>query len=163
MRKKVVEDAWKPKYYQGDDTIQPNHVARFYGSLLAKMLTGSRSINQMFCTREIFNAVPPIQESMPKNALEDMTSCLHYSDDWDPMGDLDWDEVYDDPKVIAPPHTARHRVKHGILEDCYIQVCKLLLLLLLCFESITNLPSFFFFFFFQEVAVLCQPIKMDHN
>ncbi|OEU05936.1 hypothetical protein FRACYDRAFT_257320 [Fragilariopsis cylindrus CCMP1102] len=122
MTKKVVEDGWKPKYYQGaDDTIQPDHVARFYGSLLAKMLTGSRSINQMFCTREIFNAVPPIQESMPKNALEDMTSCLHYSDDWDPMGDADWDEVYDDPKVVAPPHTARHRVKHGILEDCYIQ------------------------------------------
>ncbi|OEU11447.1 hypothetical protein FRACYDRAFT_245186 [Fragilariopsis cylindrus CCMP1102] len=123
MRKKVVEDGWKPKYYQGDDTIQPNHVARFYGSLLAKMLTGSRSINQMFCTREIFNAVPPIQESMPKNALEDMTSCLHYSDDWDPMGDGDWDDTYDDPKVVAPPHTARHRVKHGILEECYIQYC----------------------------------------
>ena len=89
------------------------------------MLTGSRSINQMFCTREIFNAVPPIQESMPKNALEDLTSCLNYSDDWDPIGDLDWDEVYDDPKVVAPPHAARHRVKHGILEDCYIQVCSI--------------------------------------
>ena len=42
MTKKVVEDGWKPKYYQGaDDTIQPDHIARFYGSLLAKMLTGS--------------------------------------------------------------------------------------------------------------------------
>ena len=85
MTKKVVEGGWKPKYYRGDDTIQPDHLARFYGTLLAKMLIGSQLMNQMFCTREIFNAVPPVQQSMTKNALEDLTSCLHYSDDWDPI------------------------------------------------------------------------------
>ena len=40
MTKKVVEDGWKLKFYQ-DDTIQPDHVVRFYGTLLAKMLTDS--------------------------------------------------------------------------------------------------------------------------
>ena len=59
------------------------------------MLCGNQSMSQIFCTREIFNAVPSIQESMPKNALEDLTSSLHYSDDWDVMGDEDWLDVYD--------------------------------------------------------------------
>jgi hypothetical protein len=53
---------------------------------------GNRSIELIFCTREFFNAVPPIQESMPKNALEDLTICLHYSDDWECKDD--WDDIY---------------------------------------------------------------------
>jgi hypothetical protein len=57
---------------------------------------------------------------MTKNTMEDMTSCLHYSDDWQFMGDGDWDDVYDDPQVLADPSTASHRLKHGMLEDGYI-------------------------------------------
>jgi hypothetical protein len=66
-------------------------VARFYDASLAEMLMGNHSIEQFFCTREFFNAVPPIQESMPK----------------------------DDPKVEADASMSSHRVKHGILEDGY--------------------------------------------
>jgi hypothetical protein len=40
-------------------------------------------VSQIFCTRGIFNAVPSIQAAMTKNAMEDLTSCLHYSDDWE--------------------------------------------------------------------------------
>jgi hypothetical protein len=61
MRKRIVEDGWTPKYYTGDRVITGDHVTRFYGACLAKMFMGNRSINQIFCTREIFNAVPSIQ------------------------------------------------------------------------------------------------------
>ena len=70
------------------------------------------------------NDVRPIQVSMPKGALEDLTSCLHYSDDWDPEDDGVQDAIiYDDPKVIADPSTAIHRLKHSQLEDGYNKVC----------------------------------------
>ena len=87
MRKRMVEEAFIPKYYHGDRVITTDHVTRFYGACLAKMFMGNRSIKQIFCTREIFNAVPSIQASMTKNAMEDLTSCLHYSDDWIPEDD----------------------------------------------------------------------------
>ena len=69
---------------------------------------GGRSIDQIFSTREIMDAVPSIREAMTKAALEDLTTCLHYSDDWDPECGGDWDDIYDDPKVVAPPGTAKH-------------------------------------------------------
>jgi hypothetical protein len=122
-RKRIVEDAWRPKYYFGDSVITADHVCRFYGAYLAKMFMGNCSIKQIFCTREIFNAVPSIQAAMTKNALEDLTACLHYSDDWDLMGDGEWDHTYDDPKVEADASMASHRLKHDILEDGYNKVC----------------------------------------
>jgi hypothetical protein len=45
------------------------------------MNNGGRSIEQIFSTREILDAVPSIQASMTKGVLEDLTACLHYSDD----------------------------------------------------------------------------------
>jgi hypothetical protein len=79
---------------------------------------------------------------MTKNCLEDLTTCLHYSDDWECDGN--WDDIYPGPKVEAEPGTARFRLKHGRLEDAYNKICTVLLLLLLLFESIlTFLPSFF--------------------
>jgi hypothetical protein len=129
IRKRVPEDGWTPKYYTGNKVITADNVARFYGSFLGKMLVGNQSIEQIFCTREIFNAVPSIQASMKKNALEDLNACLRYSDDWEVMGDGDWDDTYDDPHASAAPSTASHRLKHGQLEDAYIRGGKLLLLL----------------------------------
>jgi hypothetical protein len=58
-------------------------------------------IEQIFCTREFFNAVPSIQASMTKNAMEDLTGCLHYSDDWELMREGAWSDTYNDPKVAA--------------------------------------------------------------
>ena len=54
------------------------------------------------------DAVPSIQASTPKGALEDLTSCLYYSDNWDST-------------------TAIHQLKHGWLEDLedgYNKVCR---------------------------------------
>jgi hypothetical protein len=79
---------------------------------------------------------------MTKGALEDLTTCLHYSDDWEVDEDQNWEDTYDDVKVEAAASTASHRLKHGRLEDGYNKVSNVLLLLLL-FESILNsLPSF---------------------
>jgi hypothetical protein len=67
----------------------------------------------IFSTGEIFEAVPSIQASMTRNALEDLTACLHYSDDWESDGN--WNDIYVDVKVKADESTASHRLKHGRL------------------------------------------------
>jgi hypothetical protein len=61
MRKQVVEEEYKPRYYTGEKVITGDHVARFYGACIGKMLSGGRSTHQIFSTREIFDAVPSIQ------------------------------------------------------------------------------------------------------
>ncbi|OEU21319.1 hypothetical protein FRACYDRAFT_234945 [Fragilariopsis cylindrus CCMP1102] len=97
MKKRIIGDGFKPRYY-----------------------TGNKIIEQIFSTGEIMDAVPSIQASMPKGALEDLTSCLHYSDNWDREDGGVSDDTYDDPKVIADPSTtAIHQLKHGRLEDGY--------------------------------------------
>ena len=59
------------------------------------------------------------------------------------MGDGDWNDMYDYPQVQADPSTDSHRLKYGILEDGYNKVCSVVFLMLLsCFEFITQLPSF---------------------
>jgi hypothetical protein len=68
MNKRIVEDGWTPKYYHKEEWITGDHVVRFHGACLGKMLMDNQSIQQIFCTREIFNAVPSIQASMTKNA-----------------------------------------------------------------------------------------------
>jgi hypothetical protein len=123
MRKRVLEEKYNPRYYHGDRMITGDHVARFYGACLARMNHGGRSIEQIFSTREILEAVPSVQAAMTKCALEDLTTCLHYSDDWIPKDGGVWDDLYPDPKVVAPPSTASHRLKHGRLEDGYNKVC----------------------------------------
>jgi hypothetical protein len=40
MRKRVVEEGWKPRYYIGDKVITGDHVARFYGACLCRMSNG---------------------------------------------------------------------------------------------------------------------------
>jgi hypothetical protein len=119
MKKRVPEENYKPRYYAGDKVIIGDHVARFYGACLGRMLNGGRSINQIFSTGERLDAVPSIQAAMTKGALQDLTTCLHYSDDCDPKENGVWDDIYDDAKVVAPPSTASHRLKHGQLEDGY--------------------------------------------
>ena len=137
MRKRVLESGFKPRYYKGDKVITGDHVARFYGACLCRMIHGGRSIEQIFSTREIMDAVPSIRESMTKACLEDLTTCLHYSDDWDPECGGDWDDIYDDPKVMAPPGTAKHRLKHGLLEDGYNKVCTVYVVVVVVMFRIT--------------------------
>jgi hypothetical protein len=77
-----------------------------------------KAVNQIFCTREIFNAVPLIQASMKKNAMEDLTSCLHYSDDLELMGDGIWSDTWEIDqsikyfvleKSLMPYHQSKHQ------------------------------------------------------
>ena len=112
-KKQVLEEGYKPRCYHGDRVITGGHVARFYGACLCRMANGGRSIDQIFSTREILDDVPLIQAAMTKGALEDLTTCLHYSDNWDPKDDGVWDDIYNDPKVVADPSTATHRLIHG--------------------------------------------------
>ncbi|OEU06161.1 hypothetical protein FRACYDRAFT_256066 [Fragilariopsis cylindrus CCMP1102] len=76
MRKRVLENGFKPRYYRGDRVITGDHVARFYGACLCRMIHGGRSIEQIFSTREIMDAVPSIREAMTKACLEDLTTCF---------------------------------------------------------------------------------------
>jgi hypothetical protein len=47
-RKRIVEDGWTPRYYYTfDNAIKADHVARFYGACLVKMLMGNCSIEQI--------------------------------------------------------------------------------------------------------------------
>jgi hypothetical protein len=40
MTKRIVEDQWTPKYYH-EEEITGDHVARFHGACLGKMLMGN--------------------------------------------------------------------------------------------------------------------------
>ena len=120
MTKLIKEEDYKPRFYKPDKgkVITGDHVARFYGCLLAKMLAGNPSDRQAFSSREVFNAVEPIKNSMTLNAVQDLKRCLHFSDDWEDDDD-DWDEEYTDCKIEAPDGTAQHRKKFSMLEDAY--------------------------------------------
>ena len=116
----IIEDkSYKPRYYKDGKTFTTGHVTRFYGALLAKILSGNPSNNQMFSTREIFDAVEPVKNSMPQSAMEDLSRCLHFADDWEDEEDEEWEQKYGDIKEEAVDTTARHRKKFSMVEDAY--------------------------------------------
>jgi len=59
MKKRILEEGFKLRYYTGNKVIAGDHVARFYGACLCRMNHGGRSIEQIFSTREIME-VPSI-------------------------------------------------------------------------------------------------------
>ena len=73
----------------------------------------------MFSTREIFDAVEPVKNSMPQSAMEDLSRCLHFADDWEDAEDEEWEQKYNDIKEEAVDTTARHRKKFSMVEDAY--------------------------------------------
>ncbi|KAL7525437.1 hypothetical protein ACHAXR_001005, partial [Thalassiosira sp. AJA248-18] len=115
---------YKPRYYnpsQGN-TIQADHVARFYGCHMAQMLRGFPSIEETWSTREALDAIGPVKESMPKDAYIDMYRCMHFSDDWDEEdGEVPWESVYGDEKYEPSPQVERHRRKYEHIEDGFNQ------------------------------------------
>jgi hypothetical protein len=157
MRKRVLEEGYKPRYYYGGRVITGDHVARFYGACLGRMTHGGRSMDQIFSTRDILDAIPSIQAAMTKGALEDLTTCLHYSDDWEPKCGGVWDDLYPDPKVVAAPSTASHRMKHGTLENGYNKVCSVCCCCCCYYDLNRFLITFFppFLISYQAVASYC--------
>ena len=122
MDDEANEKPYKPRYYNPDKgrTITGDHVARFYGALLAKMLSGNPSNVQMFSTREIFDAVEPVKNSLTLDAMKDLSRCLHFAEDWEEEeDDEEWEEKYSDGKEEAVDTTARHRKKFSMVEDAY--------------------------------------------
>jgi hypothetical protein len=54
-------------------------------------------------------------ECMPKNAFEEIYTCLHFNDNWD---DNDrWDNVYADQKRCSPDGMVHHRQKFSMFKD----------------------------------------------
>ena len=111
---------YKPKYYNPSKNvvITGDHVCRFYGICIGRMLSGNRSVEDIWSTRDAFSAVGPIKESMPQDAFKDLCRCMHFADDWE-EDDERWNEVYADDKEAVTEGTARHRRKFGTLEGGY--------------------------------------------
>ena len=111
---------FKPKYYNPEEglIITADHVARFYGVLMARMQTGNSSIDDIWSTRSTLKAVACIKESMPQDAFKDLCRCMHFADDWEEDDDR-WNEKYQHVKDEPSEDTAHHRRKFGMLEDAY--------------------------------------------
>jgi hypothetical protein len=87
---------------------------RFFGCQLARSLRGNPSIEQTCSLRESLDAIGTCMECMPKNAFQEIYTCLHFDDDWDDDG---WGDVYTDEKKCSPEGTAHHRRKFSMFED----------------------------------------------
>ena len=120
-----VYHGFKPKYYDpmGDGKkeefkyITADHVARFYGVMMARIWSNNSSIETMWSVREILDAVPSVKEAMPQDAYKDLYRCMHFVDDWEGDADTEWEEYFMDPKVEHDGSTAAHRTKFSMVED----------------------------------------------
>jgi hypothetical protein len=73
----IQKKGFKPKYYNPSigRVVTADHVARFYGCHMARMLRGFPSIAETWSTREALDAIGPVKESMPIDAYTDMYRC----------------------------------------------------------------------------------------
>ncbi len=117
MLHSIKTKGWMPKYYcpANKKVIVADHIAHFFGCQLARSLRGNLSIKRTWLTCKLLNAIGTCMECMPKNAFEDIYTCLHFDDNWD---DNDgWDNVYADQKRCSPDGTAYHHQKFSMFED----------------------------------------------
>ena len=71
-------------------------------------------IKRIWSTRESLDTIGTCMECMPKNAFQDIYTCLHFDDDWD---DNEWGDVYADEKRCNPKGTAHHHGKLSMFVD----------------------------------------------
>jgi len=110
---------FKPKYFDPEtNPITADNVARMYGVIVANCLCGNRSVEQIWSTRDALDAIETIKSSMCQDAWKDMSRCIHFADDWED-DDERWNENYPAERCAPSPQRARHRKKHGTLEDAY--------------------------------------------
>ena len=116
----IKAKGWVPKYYRPSDDkyILADDVSRFFGCQLARSLRGNPLIERCWSTRESLDAIGTCMESMPKNASEDIYSCLHFNNDWDDGEEWE-DDTYTDRKTSSPDGTAHHRQKFSMFEDSF--------------------------------------------
>jgi len=126
--KRFVPRFFHPLLNEGEDEskkvdIEPHHVERLYGVMMARMLQGDASVPDMYTTRSWFKHNAPAVESMPRNCLQDLIRLLHFVDDWEIEEDENWDDTFDYPRYDnhEDDNTAPHRVKFGIIETEYVK------------------------------------------
>ena len=114
MLHSIQTKGWTPVYYSPSDgkVISGEDIARFFGCQLARSLRGNPSIEWTWSTRESLDAIG--MEYMPKNAFQDIYTCLHFNGDRDDNG---WSDVYVDKKKCSPEGTAHHRRKFSMFKD----------------------------------------------
>ena len=108
--------------------IEPNHIERLYGLMMAQMLQGDTSVPEdMYSIRSWFNHNAPAVDSMPCNCLQDLTWLLHFVDNWElDENDFEWNEVFDYPKDDHDDdaYAASRCVKFSLIEDTYVKQCQ---------------------------------------
>ena len=106
----IKTTGWKPYYYnpESDIIILGDHVARFIGVQSARMLHGFPSVEDTWSSRDALDAVGTAKESMPRAAYQEMSRCLHFTDDWEEQEHVNWDDIYVDEKVVPSDNTAHH-------------------------------------------------------
>ena len=82
----IDHHGFKPAYYCPRDPVNPasifpHCVSRLYGVKITNMLCGDKFVYDMYSTIEYFDAVHPVKESMPQDALNFLIQCMHFSDD----------------------------------------------------------------------------------
>jgi hypothetical protein len=84
-----------PLYFRKEKVISADDGARFFGCQLALSLRRNPSIQRTWSTHESLNAIGTCMECKPKNAFQDIYTCLHFDDDWN---DNEWGGVYAEEK-----------------------------------------------------------------
>ena len=121
----VRNKSYKPKYFNPliGKKITADHVTRFYGVHIARMIKGFPTIEETWDTRDSLNHVSSAAESMPKDAFIDIYRCMHFSDDWEPNEngeDEYWEDIFEssgDERFEPTPDVEKHRRKYEHIED----------------------------------------------
>ena len=121
MQHITATQSYRPRYYkpEEDKVILNDHVARFFGVQLCRMLRGYPSVEDIWSTRESLKEIATATESMPMGAFQDMNRCLHVAGDWDDEDGAPWADTYLDDKVDSPEFAATHRRKFGNVKDAF--------------------------------------------
>ena len=119
----MKNQGYRPRYYNPAEgfVIEDDHVVRFFGCHIVRMLSGFPSINDCWSTGDSLRAVLVMKESVPLSAFQDMFRCLHFVGDWDDDDDVEWETIYIDPKHKGDPKKVSYRKKHGDMEDAFVE------------------------------------------
>ena len=88
--------------------IQEHHVVCLYSIMIALMLCGDPSIENMYNSRSQFDHCAPATKSMPQDCLQDLYQLLHFVDDWEIDDDDNWNKIYSHIKAEGVECTASH-------------------------------------------------------
>lgn len=80
----IMHHCFKPKYYDLMGIkkhvikfIRANHIACFYGVIMARIWSNKTSINNMWSVHEILDAFPSVKECMPQDVCKNLYCCSY--------------------------------------------------------------------------------------